>query len=122
VGGEIPIFHRNQGGIRRADAEVERAALQYLALRDRVEREVREARAQLEQASEALRRLRGEISPAAERALRLAEKAHAAGDISSLDVLVVRQPLLESRLREVEAEAACRRAIIELERSLGTRP
>ncbi len=122
VGGEIPIFYRNQGGIRRADAEVERATLQYLAQRDRVEREVREARAQLEQALEALRRVRGEIVPAAERAVRLAEQAHTNGDISLFDVLATRRPLLDGRLREVEAETACRRALIELERSTGTKP
>jgi multidrug efflux pump subunit AcrA (membrane-fusion protein) len=40
---EAPIFNRNQGGISRAEAEIERAARQFIATRQRISAEVREA-------------------------------------------------------------------------------
>ena len=36
VGLDVPLFSRNQGGIGRADAEVERASRQYAAVRAQV--------------------------------------------------------------------------------------
>ena len=41
VNAEIPIFSRNQGGIRRADVEVERASRHYAAVRAQVATDVR---------------------------------------------------------------------------------
>ena len=51
---ELPIFNRNQGGIARADAEVERASWQYLATRQRIANEVKDAFNQYWQARETL--------------------------------------------------------------------
>lgn len=51
---ELPLFHRNKGGITRAEAELERAARQYAAVRQRIVMEVQESHTQLLQAREAL--------------------------------------------------------------------
>jgi cobalt-zinc-cadmium efflux system outer membrane protein len=50
---DLPIFNWNQGNISRAEAEIERAAKQLIAARQRVISEVREAYTQLTQAREA---------------------------------------------------------------------
>jgi cobalt-zinc-cadmium efflux system outer membrane protein len=47
---DLPIFNRNQGNISRAEAEIERAAKQLIAARQRIVSEVREAYTQLIQA------------------------------------------------------------------------
>ncbi|HKQ72148.1 MAG TPA: TolC family protein, partial [Blastocatellia bacterium] len=49
---DLPIFNRNQGGISRAEAEIERAVKQLIAARQRVVAEVREAFTQLTQSRE----------------------------------------------------------------------
>jgi hypothetical protein len=119
---DVPLFQRNQGGIRRADADVERAALDYAALREQVEREVRESRVRLEAAREALARVRGEILPATRDAVKLAEQAYQAGDTSYLALLEAQRRIHATLLAEAEAAAEARRATAELERSIGTRP
>jgi outer membrane protein, heavy metal efflux system len=119
---DLPIFNRNQGAISRADAEVERAARQYLAARDRVELEVREARAQAVRALQALARLRTEVVPAIRRNADLLERSFRNGDISHLSLIEGTLPLAEMRIREVESLAAVCRAAAQLEHSIGRKP
>jgi len=118
---EVPLFNRNQGKITRAEAEMEQAALQYLALVDQVEYEVCRARGQLIQAQETLRRLRNGLLPTIEETVSLAEKAHENGDISYLDFQLATAPVFDVRLSETNAAAALRKALAELERALGRR-
>jgi len=119
---DLPIFNRNQGAISRADAEVERAAWLYLAARDRVELEVREARTLHVQAFQSLERLRRDVLPAVRRNADLAENSYRNGDISYLTVLEAARPLAEMRLREAEAAAELCRSAVQLERSIGRKP
>ncbi len=51
---ELPIFNRNKGGITRAEADIERAARQYIVVRHRITLEVREAYTQLLEARQSL--------------------------------------------------------------------
>jgi len=118
---ELPIFNRNQGLIARADAEVEIASRQYLALKQRVAFEVAEARAQLEQAQDALCKVREDVMPPLERATALAEDQYKKGEVAFLFVLEQSRALLDAQLRIVDAEAAIRRAQAQLERSVGSR-
>jgi cobalt-zinc-cadmium efflux system outer membrane protein len=116
---ELPILNRNQGRIKRADVEVERAALLYLAARDRVEAEVREARVQLAQALESLEYLRSQVRPPVEEAIRLAEKAYAQGDVAFLSVLEAGRQVYDLELREADAAASIQRARARLEHGIG---
>ncbi|MDP3000787.1 MAG: TolC family protein [Bryobacterales bacterium] len=118
---ELPILNRNQGRIKRADVEVERAALLYLAARDRVEAEVREARVQLVQALESLEYLRSQVRPPVEEAIRLAEKAYAQGDVAFLSVLEAGRQVYDLELREADAAASFQRARARLEHGIGRR-
>ncbi len=118
---DLPIFHRNGGAISRAEAEIERAAKQLIAIRHRVALEVQQAYTQLEQAGESQRQWRANVLPQLEQESRLAEKSYSAGDASYLFVLQTTQRLTDARLRETELQAALARAKAQLERSIGRR-
>lgn len=116
---ELPIFNRNQGGVTRAEAEIERAARQYAAVRQRVALEVREAYTQFLQARQALDSYRVQILPAIEEEIGRSEKAYAAGDVAYLFVLENSRKIYDARLQEAEASAALQRANAQLERAIG---
>lgn len=118
---EIPIFHRNQGLVARAKADVEVAGRQYLATKQTVAFEVAEARQVLLQAQEALRRTREQMLQPLRRGATLAEDQYRKGDVAYLFVLEQTRGLIDAELRIVDFEAAVRRAHAQLERSVGTR-
>jgi cobalt-zinc-cadmium efflux system outer membrane protein len=116
---ELPVFNRNRGGITRAEAEIERAARQYMALRQRIVLEVKESCGQLLQARQSLDSLRGQIIPQIEEEIRISQKAFAAGDVAYLFVLETSRKITDARLGEAEASAAVLRATAQLERAVG---
>jgi outer membrane protein, heavy metal efflux system len=116
---ELPIFHRNKGGITRADAEVERAARLYAATRQRIVMEVQESYTQYELARESTRLWRARVLPPIEDAIARSQKAYDAGDISYLPVLENTRRLTDARLLEVDIKAVLQRASTELDRSIG---
>ena len=118
---ELPIFNRNQGNISRAEAEIERAAKQLIAARQRVVADVREAYTQLVQAREAHQIWRARVLPPLEENIRLADTAYRAGDVAYLFVLETARRYTDERLREAEFQAATSRALALLERSVGRR-
>ncbi len=118
---ELPIFNRNQGGVARAEAEIERAAKQMIAARQRVVSEVREAYLRLSQAREAQELWRARTLPPIEEDVHSAERAYKAGDVSYLFVLETTRRLTDARLREADLQAATERSLIDLERSVGRR-
>lgn len=118
---ELPIFHRNQGLIARADADVEVASRQYMNLKQRVAFEVYEARALFLQAQEVLGRLHEQVLPPLRQAAALAEQQYKQGDVAYLFVLEQSRGLVDAELRVADAEAAVRRSQAQLERSIGTK-
>lgn len=116
---DLPIFNRNQGGIARADAEVQRASWQFLAVRQRITLEVQEAFNQYQQAREALTLWRDQTLPLAEENARLAERSFSKGDQSYLFVLDSLRRLVDVHVREAELQAEVRRSIAQLDRSIG---
>ena len=116
---EIPIFFRNQGGTRRAEAEVERASYRYAAARTQVVAEVRSASVRLRQAQQAADAWRQEIVPSLEVEQRQAESAYKAGETPLFTLIDVNRRLVEGRTRQLDADADLQRAAIALERSIG---
>lgn len=116
---ELPIFNRNRGGITRAEAEIERAARQYVAVRHRIVLEVEEAYTQLFQARQSLDSWRTLVLPRIREDIRISEKAYVAGEVPYLFVLETSRRLTDSLLREAEASAALLRAKAQLERAVG---
>jgi len=119
---EIPLFNRNEGGRARARAEMERAAENYVAVRQRISLDVREALARLESAQSGLALLRDQVVPAAAETAARAKKAYAVGEESYLYALEAESRLLDARKREAEAAAEVRRADAELRCGLGFAP
>jgi cobalt-zinc-cadmium efflux system outer membrane protein len=118
---DLPIFNRNQGNISRAEAEIERAAKQLIAVRQRVVAEVREAYTQLTQAREAHGLWRSRVMPPLEQDINLAGTAYRSGDVSYLFVLETARRYSDERLREADHQLATERALAQLERSVGRR-
>ncbi len=116
---EIPLFHRNKGGITRAEAEIERAARHYAATRQRIVMEVQEAHARVTQARSALAQWRTRVLPSIEEDIRQATRAYDSGEVAYLFVLENARRLTEARMREIDSLADVQRAAVALERSVG---
>jgi cobalt-zinc-cadmium efflux system outer membrane protein len=116
---ELPILNQNNGMISRAQAELTKAARQYLAVKHRIVQEVHEALNQYQSAQRALKILHTDILPGATMAADNATLAYSVGEMSYLELLYFRQQLLDSRLRKVEAEADVRRTETILKHSIG---
>lgn len=119
IAAELPIFHQNKGGKSRASAEVERAARQFLSVRERILLDVNQSYAEVAQARASLDTLRLSVMPEAGETVRVAELAFRDGDQSYLFVLDATRRLADTRLAEAEALASLRRAAARLERALG---
>lgn len=118
---ELPIFNQNQGGIGRADAEIERAIAQSELVARTVIMEVTLALARMEQATRSRLRFDEDVITALEAALDTARQSFETGDQPIPVVLDVARRLAEARLRRAELVADQRRALCDLERSIGSR-
>lgn len=116
---DLPIFARNQGGISRAQAELERASRSYLALRVQIAADVRSALLRVEQAREALQAWERDIVPSLQTEARQAETAYQAGEVALLNVLDVNRRLVQARVSEFETSVNLQKAAIALDRSVG---
>ncbi len=118
---ELPVFNWNDGKAARARAEMKQAASQYIAVRQRIAREVNEAHAAYSAARRNLEIVSVGLLPSAKAAGGKAGKAYSAGEISYLELLVFEQGILEACLRAAETEAELRRAEAALQHSVGLR-
>lgn len=116
---DVPIFNRNQGGIIRADWEVQSALHTRDAIGDQIVADVRTALRQLRQARNNLTILETEVKPALSDALQIAQRGFADGGTDYLLVLQTTTQYLDARARILDQKAACMRAMAELERSVG---
>ena len=117
----LPVFNGNRGGIAIADAQLQQANRQFVTVRDRITLEVRTARTQYLQARENLQALRTEILPVLHEAETLARRNYENGGAPYFLVLQTTSQYLDARMRELQLEADLRRAIAELDRSVGHR-
>ena len=115
----IPIFDRNQGNRARAEVELQRASLAYVAVRQRVSTELTEALTLAAQARGTLATWQRTVVLPLEDQVRTAERALAAGDVSYLFVLDMTRRLTDARLRAREIEADLARANARIERAVG---
>jgi outer membrane protein, heavy metal efflux system len=116
---DLPIFNRNQGGILRADWELNAAMHARDAIRDQIYQDVRVAYRQLSQSQTNLEILEKEVLPNLTEAVAIAEKGFADGGTDYLLVLQTTTLYLDVRSRILDQRAIMRRAVAELERSVG---
>lgn len=119
---EIPLFNQNNGKILRARAVLERAARQYLVVKEKIAQEVREAYTNFNAANESLNILRSGMLAKAKAASHDAGEAYRIGHISYLELLDFQSRLHAAQLREADAEAASQKALAELRHGMGFRP
>jgi cobalt-zinc-cadmium efflux system outer membrane protein len=117
----LPLFNWNEGGKEMAKARLEKAMRNTAALRDRITLEVREAHLRLAQARGSAAQWTERILPPLEVAVRQAEQAFSAGDISYLQVLEHTRRLFEAQIQGAMVEADVHRAAAELERCVALR-
>ncbi len=116
---DLPIFNRNQGGILRADWELNAAMHARDAIRDQIYQDVRVACRQYNQAKANLAILEAEVLPKLSEAVSISEKGFADGGTDYLLVLQTTTLYLDARARILDQRAMLKRAIAELERSVG---
>ncbi len=116
---DLPIFNRNQGGILRADWELNAAMHARDAIHDQIVQEVRVASTQLRQAQANLQILESEVLPDLSEAIEIANKGFTDGGTDYLLVLQTTSQYLDVRARILDQRAALHRAYAELERSIG---
>ena len=75
----------------------------------------------LAQAQVGLERMRGDVLPALKRTADLARQQYEQGDVAYLFVLEQTRGLTDAELRLADSEAAVRRGLAQLERSVGSK-
>jgi cobalt-zinc-cadmium efflux system outer membrane protein len=117
----VPLFNHNQGGVARAEAELERAARNQTTVANQIILDVRRAYLQYRQACAELDVLRTKVRPEVEAALGRAQAAYQEGNVAIFIVLETTRQLLDNHLREAQLHGDLRRFWAELERSVGQR-
>jgi cobalt-zinc-cadmium efflux system outer membrane protein len=115
----LPIFDRNQGSIAEAKANRRKAELELQAGRQELTTRFRQALLNYISVREQVERYAKEIVPGARKAFDLVNLAYKAGDISQLELLEAQQTLAESELEYVEALGELKEAQAELEGLVG---
>jgi cobalt-zinc-cadmium efflux system outer membrane protein len=110
----LPVFDRNQGRIREAEALASAARAEEWRVRRDLARRREAATAARAAAAADLAAHRDRIVPAAERLAEQIVRAFDAGTRSATDAALARRTASEARLGLVEAERAFRRAEAEL--------
>jgi len=114
----LPIFHQNQAAKVLADANVAKAAAEYVSVRERIAAEVREAYAQLQKASRE-RASWDRTMPSLENVATQARTAYELGDLSRIEALDAARTLADSKVQMADALARQRRGLADLERAVG---
>jgi cobalt-zinc-cadmium efflux system outer membrane protein len=116
---ELPIFNRNQGNIQKAKANLEKASFQYVATLQKVALEVTQSYNQYEQCYQSYELWQQHITPPLEQSVVLATQSYESGETSYLPVLEAMRQLQNVKLRKADADAQLRKAISQLNYSIG---
>lgn len=116
----LPLFHRNQGAIREAEAHRAKADTERRAAEVLLHSQVGQRRAALEATAREARILRETALSGAQSAYDAVSEGYRLGKFRYLDVLDAGKALVETRLRYLDALTAMNLARVDLERLLAT--
>lgn len=122
LGVPIPLFDRNQGGIREATAQLGKARRQAEAAQVRTVAALSEASAALTAAYEEATILRTDVLPKAEQAFAAAQDGYRQGKFDYLYVLDTQRTLFETQAGYIDAVEAYHRASADVQRLTGMTP
>ena len=118
----VPLFDRNQGGIREAVAELAKTRRQREAVHIRALAALSEAVSAASIAYEEATTLREDVLPWAEQAFEAAQDGYRQGKFDYLYVLDTQRTLFETRARYIDAAEACHESHADVCRLLGELP
>ncbi len=116
----IPFFNRNQGNVKAARYELNRAETQRESTRIEVQKALQSSHNKLQAALYEVEQLQAEVLPGAETAYEAAQTGYRQGKFDFLEVLDAQRTLFTSRTRYVQALAELNRAVANVERLIGT--
>lgn len=115
LGGEVPVYNRNQGNIAAAAAQLEVAQLEVTRLELSLRDDLADAFQRYQSARNEVETYRELILPTAERNLKLSQEAYEEGEFDFLRVLVARRALFSARVNYVTALTNLRSSVIEIQ-------
>lgn len=118
----LPLFNRNQGAIREAEAQRARVDVERKATEVLLHSQVGQRLAALTAAAREASILRKEAVPGAQSAYDAVSEGYRFGKFRYLDVLDTGKSLIETRLRYLDALTALNLARVDLERLMTVSP
>ncbi len=115
----IPLFNRNQGAIKAAEAGVGKAVEERLAAQLELDRELVATRESLLATKEELDSFNKDVVPAADEAYRAVKLGFDAGEQEFLDVLDAQRTLLEMKQTHLELKAELQELFIQVQGLVG---
>jgi cobalt-zinc-cadmium efflux system outer membrane protein len=117
----VPLFNWNQGGIARAEAELEQASRNQTTVQYQIILDVQQAYLQYQQACAELSVVTNKVRPEVETQITRSQRAYEEGNVPIFIVLEATRQLLDTELRQAQLQAELRRVWAQLERSVGRR-
>ncbi len=113
---ELPVFDRNQGGIRSARAKVSKALAQNHATKLRLKTALVEAYTRLSSRYSEVEGLKNELLPGAVKAFDAVNEGYRLGKFDLLDVLDAQRTLSQARSQFLQAQIDYHKAVVDVER------
>lgn len=115
----LPLFNRNQGAIREARAEADKAAAERRTTEVRLRSDLRVAFDNLTSAKSQIVALKDTILPQAKDAFEKVNEGYLAGRFNYLEVVDAQNTLIEANVRYIEALSAYHQAVADIEGQTG---
>jgi len=110
----IPVWNRNQGGIRQARANVSGAAANLRVTETSLSNLTADALGRLHSSTELVKEFEKEIVPAATQTVQLAQAAYQGGQFSLLQLLQAQRDLVDANLGYIDAQQGRWEAVVDI--------
>lgn len=115
----LPLFDRNQAGVRQAAAEVSQQTAALSAEKNRLTKDLKIAYQTLKTAHKQVNTIKTDILPSAQRVLDAVKEGYQEGEFGFLEMLEAQSTLYESHDSYVQSLGQYHHAVIDLEKLLG---